>query len=422
PATIAPYAGSSLQPTVMYSNPTGYSETSANANPNAKQGTQNSLDIKRSATNPNITVYEENALAGAAGYVNVKGDLQTFGSQAANNGGYASGENSSNYPLGQAQAQILDPSMPSHIFRMNPTRNGGTASRTSGYGRVDTAGEDYYIEDPTVGYKTISMPTSVNGTQEAQAIQISPASTGNPTGGNNKVYFVDGNLWMSHDGILNFQFQRAAANEPIQITFVVKGNINYTDNQIYSTVNNNMDAIAVIAIKDSNPLRANVTPAQMTALAGSGTNLPNGMTVADFQTYAAASNSAMSSVNLADPADLRRMAQEYNRAFGSGNIFFGDPDSGTVDHFEGFMFAENDFYATGLDSDPSQTSRVEIFGNMTAGNQVNIDRSFSSTGYKPLQVRFDDKIKSGSSVPPGLPTTPGFGTGDWVIASWKQIP
>ena len=56
----------------------------------------------------------------------------------------------------------------------------------------------------------------------------------------------------------------------------------------------------------------------------------------------------------------------------SGNVYFGDPTFGTLREMHAFMYAENDFYDTNLSS--SSSSIVELVGNMTAGNQVKINR------------------------------------------------
>src|SRR5678816_1281788 len=91
------------------------------------------------------------------------------------------------------------------------------------------------------------------------------------------------------------------------------------------------------------------------------------------------------------------------------------------DSFEAFMYAKNNFYATNLDTTTASggTTKMEIFGNMTAGNQVNINRSTKTAGYIPLNVTFDPVIMGGNP-PPGLPQTPTLPGADWRILSWKQ--
>ncbi|MCU0724388.1 MAG: hypothetical protein MUE73_01145 [Planctomycetes bacterium] len=89
----------------------------------------------------------------------------------------------------------------------------------------------------------------------------------------------------------------------------------------------------------------------------------------------------------------------------SGNIYFGDPTFGTLARMEGFMYAENDFYDLNLD-DPS-TPSIDVYGIMSAGNQVNITRSTpearAESSRTKLVVTLDDRVKSGEVSVPGMP-------------------
>ncbi len=419
-------AGTGAGSTVMYA--TTYTDSATGTNPTYNQGTQNPLDIPRNLAGQ--TTWEQKAAAlrtgsrldtdGVTRYIDVSYDLATKGSTAggANGSGRVAG---GGLGLGVAQQQIMNVNEPAHIFRRNPTRASSTTEdRTRYYGFTDTAKPDFYMEDPThsnIYDRTLS--PAVNGESQGHGLQLSST-------GNNAVYFIDGNMWSSHNGILNFQFVRSSPTQPMRVTIVVKGNVNFTDNLIYPQQMSTQDALAVIAVQD--PLMPNKVS---TDFANGLSVLKPGLTVSQFvsqyNTWAAdarADGQNISNLNpVSNPADRTRAAQEYNRAHGSGNVFFGDPGSGTVDHFEGFMYAENNFYATGLDADASagSTTKVEVFGNMTAGNQINIVRN-TTQGYKPLKVLFDPKIRNGSAMPPALPNTPGYGSGDWFIASWKQIP
>jgi hypothetical protein len=62
-----------------------------------------------------------------------------------------------------------------------------------------------------------------------------------------------------------------------------------------------------------------------------------------------------------------------------------------------------------------------VFGNMTAGNQVQIRRDLPGGSHVRLFVDFDDKAKIGKG-PPGLPPTASGSAGAWQIVSWKQVP
>ncbi len=430
-------SGQTSGSTVMYAG----SNLGGPSGPTYKQGTQSDLDIRRNGSGQ--TTWEELAiqhrLANTAGvgrsdltgvsYFDVAWDLANMGSTAngANNGGAQSDQSSgSNQGLGRAAAQINHRNEPSHIFRKDPTQPNRDSDRTVNYAYVDTAKPDYYIEDPThSGLNDISnLGYGVNGDTRASGVYLSP-------NGNNAVYFVDGNLWVSHDWLKTYQWVKPPGVGDMKITIVVKGNVNFTDNLVYPTYQSDTDALAILAVKDD--ARFNATAANFANGSSTlpGTTLTVDQFVTQFNARAAqAGNDTVGQrkipdLNINTPAGMERAASEFNRAYGSGNVFYGDPGSGTVEYFESFMYAENNFYATNLDSTQASggTQRVEIFGNMTAGNHVSIMRDTSKAGYIPLMVGFDDRIKQPSGVkPPALPSTPGFGSGDWLIASWKQIP
>jgi hypothetical protein len=177
---------------------------------------------------------------------------------------------------------------------------------------------------------------------------------GNPgPDGSNLVYYIDGNLWIHNPNIFSFTMW-GQGGESVKATFVVKGNIYISDNIFYS--DQNKDAVAFIAIKDDG--------------------------VSD-----------------------------------SGNIYFGDPSFGTLEHMEAFMFAENNFYDNNLNA--SGSAKVTVRGNMTAGNQVKITRDWGSQHSK-LTTQWDDRLATGAVTLPGLPTE-GIGGRPWVVATWREI-
>jgi hypothetical protein len=81
------------------------------------------------------------------------------------------------------------------------------------------------------------------------------------------------------------------------------------------------------------------------------------------------------------------------------------------------MYAENDFIDNNLSATGS--ARVTVNGNMTAGNQVRINRDWG-TQHSKLTVNFDDRIWTGALDLPGLPTQSGAGA-TWTVASWREI-
>jgi hypothetical protein len=101
----------------------------------------------------------------------------------------------------------------------------------------------------------------------------------------------------------------------------------------------------------------------------------------------------------------------------SGNIYFGDPTFGTLEYMSAFMYAENNFYDNNLSA--SGSAKVTVLGNMTAGNQVKINRDFGAQHSK-LTVDFDSRIWDGDLTLPGLPSQSGADP-TWVVASWREV-
>jgi hypothetical protein len=62
---------------------------------------------------------------------------------------------------------------------------------------------------------------------------------------------------------------------------------------------------------------------------------------------------------------------------------------------------------------------VTVHGNMTAGNQVKINRDFG-TQHSKLTVDFDSRIWDGTLDLPGLPTQSQSGAA-WTVASWREV-
>jgi len=101
----------------------------------------------------------------------------------------------------------------------------------------------------------------------------------------------------------------------------------------------------------------------------------------------------------------------------SGNIYFGDPSFGTLERMDAFMYAENNFQDNNLSATGS--AKVTVNGNMTAGNQVNINRDYGKQHSK-LTVNYDNRILAGTLTLPGLPAQSGAAP-TWSVMSWRQI-
>jgi hypothetical protein len=232
----------------------------------------------------------------------------------------------------------LPESHAAHIFRLNPSDR---TSDTNG-----TVKDDYFLEDP---YEQVHTDPNQNG-KDAYTVTIPAEFT-------NKVYFVDGNLWLHNR--YTYSLKLFTPGGDTRVTFVVKGNVYFSDNLFYN--NKYQDGVAFIA--------------------------------------------------LADP-----------EVDDSGNIYFGDPVFGTMRHADALMFAEKDFYDKNLDA--MGTEYVTINGNMTAGNQIAIDRDYKlgngSVAHTRLEITFDDRQKSGALNLPGIPTEWDFPPA-FEVLSWREV-
>lgn len=233
-------------------------------------------------------------------------------------------------------------SSPAHIFRKNPSDRKANTSVTKK--------DDYFLEDP---YEKVNSGSNASGSDATHVTLSNPKNKTPGPDGNQKVYFIDGNLWLHNLSTYSFKFY-LPETEGMQVTFVVKGNIYISDNLFL--LNQNKDGIAFIAMKD--------------------------------------------------PAEKD-----------SGNVYFGDPTFGTLKHMEAFLYAENNFYDNNLDEKGSAV--VKLIGNMTAGNQVAINRDYGKQHSK-LTVEFDERIRDGDLEMPGLPSA-STGTSGVTVSLWREI-
>jgi hypothetical protein len=235
----------------------------------------------------------------------------------------------------------LPESNPAHIFRKNPSNR---ATNING-----TTKDDYFLEDV---YESINTSNAINPSA-GSPITFSGVDGEPGSGGNNVLYYIDGNLWVHNTNAFSFTMT-SAGNTPLRVTFVVKGNIYISDNIFYGDPN--QDGLALIAMKDE--------------------SVPD-----------------------------------------SGNIYFGDPTFGTLEYMEAFMYAENNFYDNNLSA--SGSARVTVHGNMTAGNQVLINRDVGHQHSK-LTVNFDSRIWDQDLDLPGIPLSDDADA-SYTVVSWREV-
>ena len=233
---------------------------------------------------------------------------------------------------------------PSHIFRKNPSDR---------YDEISgTAKDDYFLEDPHERVTGFSNAGDPGHTITLSGIPSEPGSTGTE-----KVYYIDGNLWVHNGSVLAMRLKHEGT-ESARVTFVVKGNVYFCDDLVL--VNDQKDGLAFIAMEDE-------------------------------------------------------------KVEDSGNIYFGDPRFGTLSEMHAWLYAENDFYDHNLSADGSTS--VDIYGNMTAGNHVSIERDYATkkggTVHSKLAVHFDDRISTGEIEMPGLPAN-GLASGSVQVVLWRE--
>ncbi len=268
---------------------------------------------------------------------------------------------------------IMDTSLAEHIFVRNPPKSGYTYSngkkiRGRSYSNVyDDYGQrinDYFFEDPTdPTYDSKVMEDAIDGTKYTAPMYVDVHPEHNV-----KVYYVEGNVYIHNVVTYCLRFRRPGT----RITVVAKGNITISDEFYYNAdydedleredmnstiVNNPYDAFCLIALK--NP----------------------------------------------DCAD-------------SGNIYIGDAQFGTGGGIHATLYAENNFVDNNLNT--ANQPFISVFGNMTAGNHVEIMRSGSNR--TRLDITLDDRIRKGEIVAPGLPHPVGYQRSIILDSGWSLQP
>ena len=123
---------------------------------------------------------------------------------------------------------------PAHIFRRNPSDRDGDW--------IETVKDDFFLEDP---YEALRSDGDQDGSDASQ-ITLAGQSGEPGVGGNDAVYYIDGNLWLHNRS--SYSFQLASGGDGSRVTFIVKGSIYFSDNLFYG--DNDQDGIAFIAIRD----------------------------------------------------------------------------------------------------------------------------------------------------------------------------
>jgi hypothetical protein len=216
--------------------------------------------------------------------------------------------------------------------------------------------------------------------------------------GNNKVYFVDGNLWIDpsrsnrSDGYSDLRFKSLSGGT--RLTIVVKGNVYIGDGIM--TENNELDGLAIIAMNDGETF---------TDVDGDNWYTP-GVDVAHKE----------DGTSVIDSGYMISGPRE-----GSGNIYYGDQLKGgsPLADCRCYMYAENNYGAHALLSH-GYVHDILVHGNMTAGNLFRVERDYGWQHAK-LTVHYDDRLAQNADFLPGIPKWHDAGTA-YNIYSWRLVP
>ena len=258
---------------------------------------------------------------------------------------------------GSAKA-ITSLSNPRHIFVHNPPTSGSVSSGGKTiYGRTytptyETSGtrvSDFFLEDPADS--TYNSNPSANRIAQNDGDRTCTMLLNVTAEHNNLTYYVDGNLYIHNPRVYSMRFRDPGT----RITIVAKGNIIISDEFYY-----NADYAPNLQYADMN-----------------------------------------SSVVI-NPSDaLCLIALKNPDCANSGNILIGDTQFGTGGSIHAMLYAANDFIDNNINTTDQQY--ISIFGNMSAGNHVRINRQGSGSYRTRLDVTLDERIRDGSIIAPGLP-------------------
>lgn len=272
---------------------------------------------------------------------------------------------------------ITDPDQPEHIFIRNPStsssQNSNGAyirSRSYDYTYNTNSGnrvDDYFLEDPTDGsYNSPSSSGEINNIDVTRPMYVDVKGDANE-----KVYYVDGNLYLHSPVAMALRFK----NPGTKITIVAKGNITISDEFYYN-------AAYESNVNDSSDIDSTIVK---------------------------------------DPEDLLCLIALKNDACpDSGNVYIGDAQFGTGGSIHALLYAENNFVDNNLDT--SGQPFISVFGNMTAGNQVQLNRTESGGNRTRLDVTLDDRIRKGEVTIPGLPHAINGQISIQVDTEWHMVP
>jgi hypothetical protein len=327
------------------------------------------------------------------GDVFFNGNIKTTGDAAINGSADAGGDYTGNAPTAGSTTNntyLEPPNLQAMNYETTADFKVGSSSPWDASGRLAAADPRHIF---VKNFRTDLKPPGVSGS--SYTFSNTNYFWGDPwegtglanvsvsSAGNDKTYFVDGNLWIEPDGTTSKLVKSPPAGT--HVTVIVKGNIYFADDLNYNLPQ--VDGLAFVAMTDGESYDDQDNDCQFDA----------GETI------------------LHDDGDgLYEGPRE-----GSGNVCFGDPNGGPLGHVHAFLYADNDFKDYVLDPSGSPLN-FEITGTMSAGNDLDIRRDFDG-GHSQMKVNHDTRIRDGLLSLPGLPTGGGAGRSGLVVLSWREL-
>ena len=274
---------------------------------------------------------------------------------------------------------IADASRPQHIFIRNPpvgtsgsVSSGGKTIYKRSYTTITNSSgqrvDDYFFEDPAdASYNTTVSAGAIDGIAETAPMYITVGADAN-----SKLYYVDGNVYIHSPQVKSFRFR----NPGTRITIVANGNITISDEFYYNA------------------------------------DYPAGLTYA-----------TLDSTVVKNPSDVLCLIalKNANCPANSGNILIGDQQFGTGGSIHAMLYAENDFVDNNLNT--VDQAFISVFGNMTAGNRIRLNRTSGSGLYRTrLDVTLDERIRNGEVIIPGVPHPIGSQRSIFLDTAWHKMP
>jgi len=215
---------------------------------------------------------------------------------------------------------VVPDTSPAHIFRLDPDDRAAESASTDG--------PDFFLEDP---YEVNAQGWyNVNNTP----ISLSSVQSGDPEEGNDRIYYIEGNLWVYSHQALDFVVKHPEKTG-IHVSIVVEGNIYFTENFYFN--NQIYDALIFMSLEDpDNP----------------GT---------------------------------------------TGNVYLGGPTGNSIEELHGFIYAENDVEDRNYDdagSYPFYTYGSLTAGDKVI---LNRDYERNGQEYhSPIEIEFDERLTEDS--------------------------